>query len=334
MVALWLILVTVLGGCRTTGSADHGDEAAALESVNGADSVDSTEEEVAGTIEARIEAAQRRLESFGDGDPARAELLHELGDIHREYADEVVRRTNEYYLSSPCPTASPGTDEYEDCRQRDQAAEVEIEEHLQAAAHRYGQLLTEFPDYGERDRILLEQGVLLYMLQREEESAALLTELIEGYPDSQWRYSAHAAMGDHFFFQDRIHQAVGHYEQALESGDLSVIIYSRYKLGWSHYFDAQYRAAVEQFAQVYIGASGLEDEAERLRMERDGLRELVRAVADLGDEEWAIDSLFDLIDDREKLQVALERLAEFYRGLGQMEEAQAVTEALRELQSQ
>lgn len=80
---------------------------------------------------------------------------------------------------------------------------------------------------------------------------AFLT-LVEQYPDSEFASRAHLNVGEYFFEENSLDEAIFHYERAmvLEGMDGTYYDEALYKLAWSHYKKSNYDIALQQMTDL------------------------------------------------------------------------------------
>ena len=114
----------------------------------------------------------------------------------------------------------------------------------------YSAILKEYSDYGRLDEVIYRLGRGLIEAGKGAEAVDLLNRLVQNYPNSVYKPEAHLALGEFYFDKDIYNLAKTHYNDTMEYKDYSFREYARYKLGWTHYNQQNYRPAIETFKKV------------------------------------------------------------------------------------
>ncbi len=121
---------------------------------------------------------------------------------------------------------------------------------LQAAIRLSRDLLSRFPKYPDRDRVLLFLASCLADAGLAQEAAARDRELLRDYPDSRLAPDAALQAGDIAFDAKDLAQARKDYHQALASPDPRAVGYALYKLAWCAFSAGDDAQAIRGFQRV------------------------------------------------------------------------------------
>jgi TolA-binding protein len=177
-----------------------------------------TSASIDGSIEKAIESYRLFLDLASDDPVLVAEAMRRLADLQLEYEEAVELQRN---------VAGVGSN-------------------FNGTIGLYEQLLESHPEYTKND-LVLYQLARAYEISGEIELAlATLTRLVEEYPDTPHLAEAHFRRGETLFVEQRYFEAEQAYAAVLEYGlEGNYAEQSLYKLGWSHFKQAQHEQALE-----------------------------------------------------------------------------------------
>src|SRR5690349_9560163 len=116
------------------------------------------------------------------------------------------------------------------------------------AIHLYDQILTEYPNYEHRDKVLYQKARAYDELGRTEDAIATMEQLIRENPHSEHYDEVQYRRGEYFFTRRRYRDAENAYTAVvnLKTGS-SYYELALYKLGWSFYKQDLYDEALDKY---------------------------------------------------------------------------------------
>ena len=140
----------------------------------------------------------------------------------------------------------------------------------------------EYPKNPELDKLLYNLALGLQFLEREDQAAQVLEQLIKDFPNSPIAGDAYYSLGDHYFDRNEFSLAEKNYKKVIITYKQSQrYLWSIFKLGWTYYNLNDYRRAITYWKQTISRAKNGDKSALLLRDE--ALRDIVLAFAELGD---------------------------------------------------
>ncbi|MFI5370825.1 MAG: tol-pal system YbgF family protein, partial [Candidatus Eisenbacteria bacterium] len=190
----------------------------------------------------------------------------------------------------------------------------------------YRSILAEDADFGHRDAVLFDAGMIL--ADRADPGAeAMFTELVEKYSDSPYVPQAWLRLGDMRFAAQRWDESADMYAKAAEAGEPEMRAIAWFKRGWSEYDRDRWDEAADAFRHVLdIYASPARG---TLRADIEGEAEsyLVESLSRSGDA-GATARFFDQLGARPYEQRVLLTLGQHERRYSHFEQAAAVDRLL------
>jgi tetratricopeptide (TPR) repeat protein len=112
----------------------------------------------------------------------------------------------------------------------------------------YDRLLTEYPNYEHRDKVLYQKARAYDELGRTEEAIATMEQLIREDPHSEHYDEVQFRRGEYFFTRRRYRDAENAYSAAVSLGSTSSYYeFALYKLGWTFYKQDLYEEALDKY---------------------------------------------------------------------------------------
>lgn len=140
----------------------------------------------------------------------------------------------------------------------------------------------EYPKNPDLDKLLYNLALGLQFLEREQEAAKVLEQLIKSYPNSSIAGDAYYSLGDHYFNQNNFQKAEKNYQKVIKTYKQSKrYLWSMFKLGWTYYNLNSYGRAITYWKQTISRSKRGDKGAQLLRDE--ALRDIVLAFAEVGD---------------------------------------------------
>ena len=123
----------------------------------------------------------------------------------------------------------------------------------QQAIEIYQRILSDFPDFRDRDKVLFFMAHEFNELGQVKEMVDQYTLLIKTYPQSIYTPEAHLLLGDYYFNQKQdIEQSKDHYEAVLNFPDSPAAAAARYKLAWCRINLVDYAGALKLFEESVL----------------------------------------------------------------------------------
>ena len=141
----------------------------------------------------------------------------------------------------------------------------------------YSDILKQYPDYSRLDEVIYRLGRGLIEAGEGAKAVPLLQRLVQNYPNSRYKPEAHLALGEFYFDKNIFNLAKTNYEEVIGFESYGFREYARYKLGWVHYNQNDYRLAVDTFKQV------VETNDQTIGFRNQALNDLILGFAQLED---------------------------------------------------
>ncbi len=249
-----------------------------------------------------IELVERLLEfesRCGELAPAR----FRLADLYWEKSKRYFFKANDFN------TAAGTRAKYETAMKKFQSATTAS----------YRKILDQCPAYEETPKVLFYLGKALVELDQPEEGANYYKEIIQNYPDSEWVASAWFGIGEFYFNNaNDANKALRAYKRAAEFTSSQVYGFAVYKQGWCYVNTGDWDLALERFREVVAisndPARRMDDKG-RISLRREGLKDYVRAYAQVGNPKQARKTFLQIGGKRD-LQMMMERLGGWYVNQG------------------
>ncbi len=171
---------------------------------------------------------------------------------HPRYTPEVMFRLGELYYEKAQEEFLLAEAEYTKQRalwERGKIAEEpeEPKKDYSRVISVYETLLSRFPDYALADAVRYALASCLVETEMPERSVAVLRDLLEKHPDSQWVPEAWLRIGEYYFDIGRYEAAIEAYEEAVRKRVPKYYEVALYKLAWSHFQKYDYPTAIRIF---------------------------------------------------------------------------------------
>jgi tetratricopeptide (TPR) repeat protein len=115
----------------------------------------------------------------------------------------------------------------------------------------YDRLLTEYPNYEQRDKVLYQEARAYDELGRTEEAIATMERLIRENPQSEHFDEVQFRRGEYFFTRRRFRDAESAYSGIINLGSASSYYeLALYKLGWTLYKQEFYEEALQKYVAL------------------------------------------------------------------------------------
>ncbi|MEM6531889.1 MAG: tetratricopeptide repeat protein [Myxococcota bacterium] len=247
-----------------------------------------------------VEQLLRFETECGEASPARFRL-----------ADLYWEKSKRYFFKSNDFNTSEGTRAKYD---------VAMKKFQNATTNSYKKILETCPTYEETPKILFYLGKAMVELDRAEEGAAYYKEIIQNYPDSEWVANAWFGVGEYYFNNaNDANKALRAYKRAAGYTNSQVYGFAVYKQGWCYVNTGDWDLALERFREVVAISNDPQrrmDSKGRISLRKEGLKDYVRAYAQVGDPKRARPT-FLKIGGKRDLAMMMERLGNWYVSQGE-----------------
>lgn len=188
------------------------------------------EERLFVTKEQALNALRTYLESAPKNDKARLRAIKRLAELEVE---------------SSIRSAATSTDE------DSQQEEIADTQKIQSSIELYRTALRDYPNNPGNDRVLYQLAKSYEAIGNQDQAIAVLEQLIQDYPESQYFTDSQFRLGEVFFVKGDYTRAEEAYSE-VKNGQFSSIFSTRatYKRGWSRFKSQSYWQAIEDFYDV------------------------------------------------------------------------------------
>ncbi len=286
----------------------------------------------------RTETALTRLRQLVVDTPisdvSRAEYMFRLAELYynraRYYEQRAYRRRDEAFeLRDLHPQRARAYEEnaQADLDQSDQFAS----EAINLYADIYEQYYNTYPDI---DAVLYYLGANMLQLGQNDAARMVFEDLALNHPQSAYLPQSLLMLGELLFVEGDMEQAQMYYEAVTQFEDSSGYPYALYKLAWCAYNLAQgpddYEEAVQLLYDAIIVTES-EDSPSRVRLRRDGLRDMTLFYSEVYPADLALDFFTEIAPEDAYDLVA--RLARIYGDRAMYEDSNTLYRTLIELNS-
>ncbi|MBC7792536.1 MAG: tetratricopeptide repeat protein [Clostridia bacterium] len=189
----------------------------------------------------------------------------------------------------------------------------------QKTVDNYKWIIDECSGYADYSKTLFYTGRALMEMDQPQEGVTYLTRIIKEYPDSQWVPNAWLMIGEYYFdTQKDVQKALASYKKAAKYTDSPVYGYAVYWQGWCYINTGDWDLALERFRDVITisdDSSQSLDGKGRVALRKEGIKDYVRAYANIGDAKAAY-ATFLKVGGKKSVQDMMERLGNWYISQG------------------
>ncbi|TXD34583.1 tetratricopeptide repeat protein [Lujinxingia vulgaris] len=252
------------------------------------------------------------IRSTPESDPQRAEYLFNLSEIFwersRYYDDSAVERQDECYRIDDTGDEQAARR----CRAQMEDMQAEAKRLREESVQLYVDIIRGYPDFGELDKVYFYLGSNLMDVGRKTEALDIFRELIANYPQTEFVPQVLLYFGEYYFDEGEMFEALKAYQKVAEYPESSVYPYGLYKLAWTYYNLENYERTIEVFLTVIDAARERPDDGTMVALMRQVRQDIVRAYAQIGSPDQAVEFFQDIAPEREDWLKMTERLAVFY----------------------
>ncbi|MCO4746546.1 MAG: tetratricopeptide repeat protein [Proteobacteria bacterium] len=273
-------------------------------------------------------AQQKRLESIqflkellsrgeAEGD-RKAEMMLRLSDLYFEqgralYLQEMEAYDVEFdrcFNTEGCDTES---------LRADNSGSADWQ---QKSIRLYQQILRSYPRYARADEAIYYLASAQSDTGDRDSAVENYTKLVKLYPDSKYVPDSHVQIGEYYFDKNNAYKALLAYKKATAYRDSEKYSFALYKLGWCYYNVGEYDKGIATMKSVVSYSMSQESEGagNRLQLQEEALKDLVRFFADAGELDQAYE-YFSKLGKNDLIRKMLKRLATMYFEQGKFEQA-------------
>jgi len=181
----------------------------------------------------------------------------------------------------------------------------------------YRKIETQYPNYERLDEVLYRLGSGLLESGEGAKGVSKLNQLVENYPNSQYKPEAHLALAEYFFRDENqlLGAAQENYKKVLNYPENSNYQYAQYKLAWVYFNRQSYRKSIETFKAV------AEAEDTKLGFQDRAYRDMLKPIAEVEDGWEEARDYFIEHKDKEFAYDKLASLASYFEGQGKNQQA-------------
>jgi tetratricopeptide (TPR) repeat protein len=273
-------------------------------------------------LDKQIVELKKLLDSTPAGTPKRAKYLFALSekywDKSKSYEEEAFIKQDECYKLQ-----DEGKDEEaKRCQQRMQMMLDESKRLRKEAVKRYADIIENYPDFQERDKVLFYLGNNLQQIGKQEQALDIFKRLISEYPNTKYVPDVLLAFGEYYYNEkEDVDSALKAYRKLKEYPNSTAYAYARYKEAWCYFNMDQKDRAIDTFLDVIEYSREHPEHPNSSSLITQSQKDLVRTYAHVGVPEKAIPFIKKITRGSEKedrwLDLA-ERLAIHYGDMGKM----------------
>jgi cellulose synthase operon protein C len=207
-------------------------------------------------------------------------------------------------------------------RGQDAASSAEAKLLKNEAITIYKDIMREFPDYKDNDKVLFFLGHEFNELGMHQDMIDTYQKLVDDYPKSSLLLEALYILGDFNFNNDKLDEAEKFYNRILEFREAAIHDMARYKLGWVAINRARldkkfWKKALELFESVVTSENTKEedvalDSSKPMNIKLEALAGIVFCYTEVHGPKMALEYFRKLATSKQVYLQALERLANRY----------------------
>ncbi len=256
------------------------------------------------------------IKNTPNSDPSKPDLLYRLSEMYWERASAITLQA--YDREEKCLEAVKRDGDEDICIDK-RNAQLDKSGNLRDQAIKvYKHIVKNHPRYPRLDQVLFALGFNYQRKDNPEAAKKIYATLIRRYPQSIQVPNTLLNFGEILFEDGKVDQALKAYRKVVKNyKDSDVYGYALYKLAWCQYNIGQFKSALRGFIGVLDYSRKKRGGRNRLTLEREALRDMVRTYADIPDAKPAkAISFFRKVSPDNYLDVA-EKLADRYSATGQ-----------------
>ncbi len=276
--------------------------------------------------DAQIKVLQRLIEVTIESDPEKPDLLFRMAEIYAQQQYEFDFKTRELDDKITKAQMENRDDETRLLKTKQQDFERRSNVWLLEAVKKHFEVATgpKYQTYKKMDQVLFNLAYLLTKAKREDEARVYSDRLIKDYSTSPYLAHYYLAFGEYFFESSDFDNALIFYEKSLSFKNSKVYGHALYQKGWAHSRKTEFKAALQDFAEVVKFTAKRDD---KTGLAQEARNDLVRTYAQVGDAGKAY-SFFKKFGSSEAKDM-MEQLSVRYQLQGKLAESAKVQGELR-----
>ncbi len=219
------------------------------------------------------------IKTLPDGD-IKATRLVQLAELHWQKSSRLHRLAvakfnkvyDEWFMKDGAAKGIP--EPKLDDRQADEV--------LKRASDIYVLVLKKYPDNSRADQAHYYLGQTYLGQAKKDEALSVFQKLVQRFPQSPYIPDAYLALGEFFFENKMLPQAIENYQKAARYPNAQNYGYAMYKLAWCYLNTVEYEKAVAAFKDVITFSIKAEKTGQKLEYKDQALKDLVLAYAHIG----------------------------------------------------
>ncbi|MGM0556872.1 MAG: tetratricopeptide repeat protein [Myxococcota bacterium] len=273
-------------------------------------------------LDQQIVELKKLIDSTSSGDPKRAKYLFALSekywDKSKSYEMEAFAKQDECYQ-----IRDKGDEQgHKRCQQRMQMMLDESKRLRKEAVKRYADIIQNYPDFKERDKVLYYLGNNLQQIGKQDQALDIFKRLISEYPNTQYVPDVLLAFGEYYYNEkEDVQSALKAYKKLKEYPNSTAYAYARYKEAWCYFNMDEKDRAIDTFLEVIDYSRKHPEHPNSKSLINQSQKDLVRTYAHVGVPEKALPFIKRITkgsEDEDKWLKLAERLAIHYGDMGKI----------------
>lgn len=235
----------------------------------------------------QIDSAKKIIPKIEDGNPQKADLLFQLGELYWEKSRYLYRREMLKFFE-----AQKDADEK---KNRGEKVAEPKEEHRESELYRsetmrlYETILREYPSYERKDEVLFNLAYNLYDTGKRDQAVKRYEELLKSYPGSKFVPDTYVQLGNHYFdVANVLDKARSYFEKAFATTNMRIKSYALYKLAWCDFNAGDHEKALKKLQDTVDLAEKQGKERSAVDLKNEALQDSVRMFVQLNRADDAI----------------------------------------------
>ena len=189
-------------------------------------------------------------------------------------------------------------------------------------------VIERYPKFHGMDEVYFFMGYNLNEINRSSDAVEYYKRLVREHPNSGYVPDSWMAIGDYYFSNNNVYDALPAYEEVLRHEASKVFGYAKYKIAWCYFNLGKYKDAIETFKEVVNWSIEQSEEGKsQITLMEESLKDLVMAFAEEGNVDEA-EKYFIRIGGKKYFRMMLVRLADIYSNQGKLDDSIVVYKRL------
>ncbi|MBL8920649.1 MAG: tetratricopeptide repeat protein [Myxococcaceae bacterium] len=235
----------------------------------------------------QIESAKKIIPKIEDGNPQKADLLFQLGELYWEKSRYLYRREMLKFFDQQ--------KDADEKKNRGEKVSEPKEDHRESELYRsetmrlYETILREYPSYDRKDEVLFNLAYNLYDTGKKDQAVKRYEELLKGYPGSKFVPDTYVQLGNHYFdVANVLEKARSYFEKAFATTNPRIKSYALYKLAWCDFNAGEHEKALKKLQDTVDLAEKGGKEKAFTDLKNEALQDSVRMFVQLNRADDAI----------------------------------------------